>query len=499
VTPPVVDLRSIRKAFPGVQALDGVDLDLRAGEVHALVGENGAGKSTLIKVIGGVYAPDEGTYRVDGVDGAVHDPRSAAAAGIRVVHQELELVPDLSVGENVFFGRLPTRGWLVDWKRLRDEATQALARVGLQVDPQIPVRRLGIAAQQLVEIARALTHAEGDTQARVLILDEPTSALSPAEIDSLFGLLRRLRDDGVALLYVSHKLEEIRALADRVTVIRDGAHVSTDPMAELDETEIIRRMVGRQLEGVYPRSERHPGDVALRVEGLTTDLVTDVSLSVRAGEIVGVSGLMGAGRTELLRGILGADRRRAGRVVVRGRELRADATWRARAAGIGLVPEDRRHQGIFPMLGVLPNASVSTLDQYAHASGLWLQAAREEGEAAPVIERMRVRTPTLTQPVALLSGGNQQKVLLARWLLKRDLAVLFVDEPTRGIDVGARFEIYRLLDELAADGLGILLVSSEMEELLGLCDRIYVMRDGRVTDEQPIDAATPESLLAAAL
>ena len=497
-TPPRIELRGIRKAFPGVQALDGVDLTLVEGEVHALVGENGAGKSTLIKVIGGVYHPDEGTYLVDGRADVVHDPRTAADAGIRVVHQELELVRDLSVAENVFFGRLPVRGGIrVDWRRLEQETTTALAQVGLGIDPHTKVRRLGIAQQQLVEIARALSRQDREHGARVLILDEPTSALSPAEIDGLFVLLRRLRDEGVALLYVSHKLDEIRALADRITVLRDGAHVSTDDAEDLDEDEIIRRMVGRQLEGVYPRSERQPADVALQVDGLTTEHVQDIALSVRAGEVVGVSGLMGAGRTELLRGILGADRRLAGQVHVQDRALGADATWRARAAGLGLVPEDRRAQGIFPLLGVLDNASIACLDQFTRH--LCLQSAAETDEAGKVIERMRVRTPSLQQPVALLSGGNQQKVLLARWLLKRDLAVLFVDEPTRGIDVGARFEIYRLLDELAAGGLGILLVSSEMEELLGLCDRIYVMKGGRITDEMDAATATQERLLAAAL
>ena len=512
---PRVELRGIRKAFPGVQALDGVDLTLRAAEVHALVGENGAGKSTLIKVIGGVHRPDEGAYLIDGVANVVRDPRTAADAGIRIVHQELELVADLSVAENVFFGRLPVRsGIRVDWERLSSDTRVALQQVGLDVDPSVKVRRLGIAQQQLVEIARALSQqgaaretaspqlsAASSTllEAKVLVLDEPTSALSPAEIDGLFVLLRRLRDDGVALLYVSHKLDEVRALANRISVLRDGAHVSTDDASAIDEAEIIRRMVGRQLDDVYPRSQRTPGPEVLRVDGLTTAHVHDIHLSVRAGEVVGVSGLMGAGRTELLLGVLGADRRVSGSVRVKGEELGANATWRARQAGIGLVPEDRRGQGIFPLLGVLSNASISCLGQFLNRTKLWVQSKLEAAEAGAVIERMRIRTPSLQQPVALLSGGNQQKVLLARWLLKWDLAVLFVDEPTRGIDVGARFEIYRLLDELASDGLGILLVSSEMEELLGLCERIYVMKEGRITDEVESASATPERLLGAAL
>ena len=500
---PRIELRGIRKAFPGVQALDGVDLSLWGGQVHALVGENGAGKSTLIKVIGGVHRPDEGTYLVDGVANRVQDPRTATDAGIRVVHQELELVPDLSVAENVFFGDLPVRnGIRIDWPCLERDTAAALDQVGLDVDPRIKVRRLGIAQQQLVEIARALSRQSADATVlptQVLVLDEPTSALSPAEIDGLFVLLRRLRDDGVALLYVSHKLDEIRVLADRISVLRDGTHVSTDDAGELDEAEIIHRMVGRQLDDVYPHSRRSLGVEALAVHGLTTANVYDISIAVRAGEVVGVAGLMGAGRTELLRGILGADRRLAGRVQVNGGDLAANATWRARQAGIGLVPENRRTQGIFPLLGVLPNTSISCLSQFVHRTRMWLQGSIELQQASRVIERMRVRTPSMQQPVALLSGGNQQKVLLARWLLKRDLAVLFVDEPTRGIDVGARFEIYRLLGELAGEGLGILLVSSEMEELLGLCDRIYVMKNGRITDEVEASSATQERLLEAAL
>jgi len=308
---PRVALRGIRKGFPGVQALDGVDLELWDGEIHALVGENGAGKSTLIKIIAGVHRPDEGTYHLGGEPARIQGPRDGVQSGIRVVYQELELVRDLSVAENVFFGRLPTRGMRVDWARLELETAVVLEQVGLEVSPRARVRQLGIAAQQLVEIARALP-----LEARVLVLDESTSALSPVEIDRLFVLLRRLRDEGVALLYVSHKLEEIRALADRITVLRDGRHVSTDFASDLDEDEIIRRMVGRELGGQFPHNQRAPGKVVLETESLTTAHVRDISISVRAGEIVGLSGLMGAGRTELLRAILGVDPRRAGEVRV---------------------------------------------------------------------------------------------------------------------------------------------------------------------------------------
>ncbi len=490
---PRVALREVSKGFPGVQALNGVDLDLWDGEIHALVGENGAGKSTLIKIIAGVHRADEGTYHLGGESAGIYGPRDAVRAGIRVVYQELELVPELSVAENVFFGRLPTRGMRVDWPRLELETAAVLDQVGLQVSPRTRVRQLGIAAQQLVEIARALS-----LKARVLVLDEPTSALSPAEIERLFVLLRRLRDEGVALLYVSHKLDEIRALADRVSVLRDGRHVSTDVAGDLDEETIIRRMVGRELGGVYPNSQREPGSVVLETRSLSTAQVHGISLSVRAGEIVGLSGLMGAGRTEVLRAILGVDQRRAGEVRVADRLVRPGAAWRARRAGVGLVPEDRRGQGIFPTASVLHNTTISCLDQFVSPLGR-LAHRREESEGGNVLDRMCVRTSSVAQPMALLSGGNQQKVLVARWLLKQDLRVLLVDEPTRGIDVGARFEIYKLLDELAVEGLGILVASSEIEELIGLCERIYVMREGQIRAEHEAGQATPEQLLAAAL
>ncbi|MEE2659892.1 MAG: sugar ABC transporter ATP-binding protein [Candidatus Latescibacterota bacterium] len=491
--PPLLQLKGLVKRFPGVQALRGVDFELANSEVHALVGENGAGKSTLIKVIAGVHRPDEGSYRIDGADADIHDPRQAMAAGIRVVYQELELVPDLSVAENVFFGRLPAKGGRVDWSRLHADTRDALAQVGLNIDPRTLIRRLGIGPQQLVEIARALSQT-----ARVLILDEPTSALSPTEIDRLFGLLRRLRRD-VGIIYVSHKLEEITSLSDRVTVLRDGQLVGTHPTAELDEQRIIQLMVGRELTDAFPHMHRAHGEPVLEVEDLTTGRVQDVSLQVRAGEVVGLSGLMGAGRTELLRAIIGADRRRAGRVQVADRELGANSTTKARKLGLGLVPEDRRGHGIFADMSVLHNATIASLAQFAHAGWLRIRNREEMEVAGCVVERMAVRTPSLAQAVALLSGGNQQKVLLARWLLKRDLKVLLVDEPTRGIDVGARFEIYKLIDELADEGLAVLVVSSEMEEILGLCDRIYVMKEGAITAEFDRADADQESLLSAAL
>lgn len=489
---PLVELRGIHKQYPGVYALKGVDFDLRPGEVHALVGENGAGKSTLIKILAGAVSFEQGEYRIAGKPAQIHSPQDAIRRGISVVYQELELAPRLSVAENIFFGRLPSRRGRVLWAQLYRDSALALEQVGLEVDPEMEVARLGIAAQQLVEIARALS-----CQARVLVMDEPTSALTPSEISRLFGLVRRLREQGTAILYVSHKLEEIFALADRITVLRDGARVATSGAGELDEARLIGLMVGRPLGEMFSRRHQPGGALALEVEGLSTARVHDISFQVGAGEIVGFSGLMGAGRTEVARGVLGLDRRLAGRVRVGGEELPPDSCAAARRLGLGLVPEDRRGEGIFPQLGVGHNASIAALEQFSRRG--WIEGGREREAVAAQVQRLEVRTPSLGQRIALLSGGNQQKVLIARWLLRQGLVVLLVDEPTRGIDVGARAEIYRLLDELAGQGLGLVVISSELPELLGLCDRILVMKGGRITGALERAEATQEKLLALAL
>ena len=489
---PLLDLRGISKRFPGVQALAEVDFDLRRGEVHSLVGENGAGKSTLIKILTGVHRADRGSYAIDGRTAAAGNPREAIAAGISVVYQEPKLAPNLSIAENIFFGRLPSRRGRVAWRRLHEEAAAALDQVGLEVDPRRQVRHLGIGEQQLVEVAQALTQS-----ARVLILDEPTSALSPREIERLFALIRRLKQEGAAILYVSHKLEEILAISDRVTVLRDGRLVRTAPVAELDGERLISLMVGRPLGSEAAPAPTCGGEVSLEVRNLSTARVRDVSFRAHRGEIVGFSGLMGAGRTELARAVLGADRRRRGEIEVGGQRLPPDSTAAARRLGVGLVPEDRRGGGLFPEQPVLHNMTVAALDRFCRRGVI--SPSRERDAASALVEELSIRTPSLRQRIAVLSGGNQQKVLVARWLMKRNLEVLFVDEPTRGIDVGARFEIYRLLREMAGRGLAVIVISSEIPELLRLCNRIYVMKGGRIAAELPGAGTTPEELLARAI
>ncbi len=489
---PLLSLRGIDKFFPGVHALRRVDFDLDEGEVHALVGENGAGKSTLIKIIAGVYAPDAGSVEISGQATVLANPRQAQDLGMVVVYQELELVPSLSVAENLFFGRLPNRGGRVLWDELYRETRRLLKEVGLDVDPRDKVGYLGIAAQQLVEIARALSQ-----RARLIVMDEPTSALSPQEIARLLDLVRDLRERGVSVLYVSHKLEEVLAISDRVTVLRDGAKVASEPTATLDEGGLIALMVGRELGMGFPERAADVGEVALEVNNLSSDAVRDISFSVCAGEIVGFSGLMGAGRTELARALIGADRRLQGEVRIGGERLRPSSPQAARAMGLGLVPEDRREGGIFPRRSVSDNASVAALTALSRMG--WVQKRRERSLVEQLIARLQVRTPDIDVQIANLSGGNQQKVLLARWMMVENLRVLLVDEPTRGIDVGAKSEIYRVLDEMARQGLAIVVLSSEMEEVLGLCDRIYVMCEGRITDHYARGEATPEALLSSAL
>ena len=488
----VIELCGVHKFFPGVHALKNVDFSVERGEVHALVGENGAGKSTLIKIIAGAYALDQGQMKVEGAAKVLSHPRQAQDLGLVVVHQELELVPSLSVAENIFFGRLPNMGGRVLWKKLYAESLLLLEQVGLAVDPKTQVGYLGIAAQQLVEIARALSQ-----QAKLIVMDEPTSALSPQEIDRLLRLVKQLRSRGVSVVYVSHKLEEVLRISNRVTVLRDGEKVACQHTAELDEKRLVALMVGRELGLGFPETDRSVDKILLQVENLTTDAVNDISFHVHAGEIVGFSGLMGAGRTELAQALVGVDRRKSGRVCVAGEDLTPSSPQAARRMGLGLVPEDRREQGIFPRRSVRENASIAALDSLSRWG--WVRRRDEQGRVEESVERLRIRTASTETPIANLSGGNQQKVLLCRWLLVDNLKILLVDEPTRGIDVGAKDEIYRVLDELAKSGLALVVFSSEIEEVLGLCDRIYVLREGAINAHYRSEEATPEALLESAL
>lgn len=472
----VLSVRGLKKAFGAVQALSGLDLEVRAGEVLVLLGENGAGKSTLLKTLSGMHVPDEGEILVRGRSLPFGQPGACEAAGIVTIYQEFNLVRDLSVAENLFLGREPHRLGLVDHRRMRVEAGRMLARVGLDLDPARSVRSLGVAQAQLVEIAKALFRLER-SGGGVLTLDEPTAALADHEIAVLHALIRDLKAQGLALIYISHRMPELRAIGDRVTVLRDGASVASGLLADIDDDVLIRAMVGRDVATLYPRREVAPGAPVLEVEDLQAPGFGPVSLAVRQGEIVGVAGLMGSGRTRLLRLLYGDARPARGRVRVAGEPLRAvTGPAGAVAAGMGLVPEDRKNQGLALGMAVRDNLAMATMER--HASWGLLDRGSLARTAKELVTRLRIRCRDISQPVGRLSGGNQQKVVLGRWLA-RSGPVLLLDEPTRGVDVGARAEIYQLLAELAAQGKAIVVVSSDLPEVLGIADRILVMREGK--------------------
>jgi rhamnose transport system ATP-binding protein len=490
----LLSLTSIRKSFAGVQALKGVSFDLRPGEVHALVGENGAGKSTLIKIVTGAHTPDAGTLTVRGQPVTDNDPVRARAFGVAAIYQQPALFPDLTVAENIALGLEPGGWWRrVRWGRRRQRARQLLARVGAAIDPEADVRRLTMPEQQLVEIARAL-----GANAKVLIMDEPTASLSDKEVDNLFRVIRELRGQGVGIIYISHRLEELPRIADRVTALRDGEVVGTRAMAEVTRADLIRMMVGRELSAVFPKQAVPVGDVVLEVRGLSCRAagVHNVSLSVRAGEILGLAGLVGAGRTELARVLFGLTPADDGDILLRGRPVVIDSPARAVELGVAYVPEDRRRHGVILELPVAANATLATLRRVS-AYGL-LDFRRERAVAADFVRRLGIKTASLEDPVGNLSGGNQQKVALARWLAA-DPAVLILDEPTQGVDVGAKAEIHRLMGDLASRGIAIIMISSELPEVLGMSDRIAVMHGGTVVGTLDRAAATQEAVLELAL
>ena len=493
---PVLEMRGVRKTFPGVVALDGVDLTLHAGDVHMLLGENGAGKSTLMKILSGAYRKDDGDIRIDGRPVAIDSPRDALALGIRIIYQELNLIPHLSVAENIFLGELPShRLGLVDWRGLYDRASRLMADLGLDaasIDPRTPVGRLGMAQRQMVEIARALRSSD----ARILVMDEPTSSLTSREVTQLFLLIERLTARGVSIVYITHRLDEVFRIGKRVTVLRDGRHITTRRLSEVDVPELVRLMANRDLSEQFPKVRTARGRELLRVEHVSRGTaLSDVSLSVHAGEVVGVAGLVGAGRTELARVIAGADRCEHGRLIVDGRDVRLRAPADAIAHGIGLLPEDRKAEGLVPGLTVARNVALPHGRRLARLGVLPRRC--EVALAGPIAEELRVKA-TATQPVRLLSGGNQQKVVLGKWLAG-DVRLFIFDEPTRGIDVGAKVEIYNLMNRLTGRGAGILMISSELPELLGMSDRILVMHRGRIQAEFDAADATEERVLTAAL
>ena len=485
-------LEHAAKSFGSVRALEDGSIELRAGEAHGLVGENGAGKSTLVKVLAGVYRPDAGRLLLDGRELRLGGPAEARAAGIAVIYQEPTLFPDLSVAENIFMGRQPlAAGRRIDGRELRRRTEALMARLGVPLDPSRPARGLSIADQQIVEIAKALSF-----EARVIVMDEPTAALSGAEVERLFAVARALRAHGAAVLFVSHRLDEVLDLCQRVTVMRDGRQVFSGPLDGLTRDDLVRRMVGRELGAMYPKQDATRGEVALSVRRLTREGVfADVSFEVRHGEIVGLAGLVGAGRSEVARAVFGIDRRDAGEVVVEGRRLPAASPTAAMAAGMGYVPEDRREQGLVMDLSIARNASLASLGRLRR--GVLIRAADERRLASDWALRLRLKYARLTDPVAALSGGNQQKVVLAKWLARRP-TVLVVDEPTRGIDVATKAEVHRLLSDLAADGVAVLMISSELPEILGMADRVLVMHEGRLTADLPRQEATEERIMCAA-
>jgi len=489
---PLLSIRNLDKAFPGVQALKQARFELFPGEVHALMGENGAGKSTLMKILAGIYRKDAGEITIEGVPVDITSPRAAQDLGISMIHQELNLMNDLTAAQNIFIGREPKRafGLLLDDEALNRNTAAIFEQMNLRLDPRIEVGKLTVAKQQMVEIAKALSF-----RSKVLIMDEPTAALNNAEIVELFGIIRHLKAEGVGIVYISHKMDELKEISDRVTVMRDGEYVGTVPTASTTVDTIISMMVGRSITETkteVPALSSH--DIALEVRNLRRDpAIRDVSFRLRKGEILGLAGLMGAGRTEVARAIFGADPLDSGEIIVRGKPVNIRSPKDAVRLGIGYLSEDRKRFGLAANMDVAANIVMSCLSRFLSMhTFLKVRAIRET--ARSYIKQLRIRTPSEAQEVRFLSGGNQQKIVIAKWLA-RDCEILFFDEPTRGIDVGAKNEIYKLLNRLAAEGRAIVMISSELPEILRMSHRIAVMCEGRLTGELPAEGTTQEDIM----
>jgi ribose transport system ATP-binding protein len=491
---PLLRIEGVSKSFPGVTALSRVDFDLYPGEVHVLIGENGAGKSTLIKLLSGVYPIDEGRFILGGHGVAIGSVRAAQELGVATIYQEMNLIPELTVAQNILLGREPRRGGglFLDAEAARRQSRELLASLEQTIDPDAQVKALSVPQQQMVEVAKALSMA-----ARIVIFDEPTDTLAEKETEALFRMIRLLKAKGMGIIYISHRLEEIREIGDRVTVLRDGRLIGTLPVAEAPVDELIRMMVGREITDQFPRHRQPPGEAALEVRHLSLrGVLHDVSFTVRRGEIVGLSGLVGSGRTALARVLFGVDRPDAGEIRLFGRPVTIDSPLHAAQLGLALLTEDRKALGLFQILPVSDNIILPAITRLFPR--VWIRAAAEREVAAEYVKRLRIQTPGLSQPVQYLSGGNQQKVVLAKWLATQ--AKLFIlDEPTRGIDVGAKQEIHRLMDELVAQGSPIIMISSEMPEILGMSDRIYVMHEGRIAGEFAHHEASQERILKCAV
>lgn len=486
---PLLEMKGITKAYPGVLALGGVDFTLRAGEVNCLVGENGAGKSTLIKVLSGAVPKDAGTISIAGEDARLNSPADAQRLGIGVIYQDFKLVPALSVAENILLGSEPVRGRspIIDRNAMAQKASAALARLGEEIDTDAPVGRLSVAQQQIVEIARALSR-----NVRILAMDEPTAPLTERETENLFKVIRSLKERGVGVIYISHRLEEIFEVGDRVTVLRDGALVHTCGIGEIDRRGLIRKMVGRELENEYPRLPLTRGEEILRIENLSSERITDVSFTLYRGEVLGLAGLVGAGRSELARIVFGADRRTGGRIFLDGVEIAPESPYHAIRQGIGLLTEDRNRFGLIMQMSIRENISLANLR--AILTGPFIDRKKEETAARQLTDDLRIKAPGTGVSVETLSGGNRQKVVLARWLNTKARVLIF-DEPTAGIDVGVKYEIYTLINRLAERGIGVIVISSDLPELLGICHRVAVMCEGRLTGIVEGDEATQEAVM----
>lgn len=485
----ILEIQHISKSFPGVKALDDVSFSVTAGSLHALVGENGAGKSTLIKVLAGIYHPEEGELILDGEKRVFKTPHASQVAGIRVVHQELKLVNTLTVTENIFLGNLKYKGHLVDWQAMEKAAQEMLDSMGVVIRANEIVENLSVAKQQIVEICKAI-----NGECKLLIMDEPSATITLKEQEIMFEVVRKLKSRGVSIIYISHRLEEVFELADEVTVLRDGKHIKTLPLEEVDRKKLIALMVGRELVNEYPKIKVEIGEMALEARNICRKgVLNNVSINVHKGEIVGIAGLVGAGRTETVRAILGIDKMDSGEVYLYGKKIVNNTFEEAIHRGLGLIPENRKEQGILPIMSVKNNISIVNLGKILE-KGIILEK-RETRYAEEYTKKLNIATPSIETEVQYLSGGNQQKVIIARWMLQNS-DIIIMDEPTRGVDVGAKTEIYELMNEMIKEGKAVIMISSELPEILGMSDRIFVMHDGDVVGELDVSEADQEKILA---
>jgi len=484
----ILTLKNITKEFPGVKALDDVTINIERGTIHGLVGENGAGKSTLIKILAGIYQPNKGEIILDGKPCRFNSPIEARRAGISVVHQEIKLAEPLSVAENMFLGNVQLKNGLVDWKGMRRRAREIVEDLGMDIDINAQVSSLTVAKKQIVEIMHAINN-----NSRILIMDEPSAVLTDRELEVMFRIVKQLRDEGITIIYISHRLDEIFGLCSNVSVLRDGRHIDTIPVASVDRQGLINMMVGREMGQEYPKEVGNVGGTILEVKNLSRGILQDISFEVKSGEVFGISGLVGAGRTELARAILGIDKPESGEVYVRGKKVHYRTFADAIRDGLGLIPEDRKLQGLVQIMSVKRNTTLVNMKRVLRAGVI--SSSLEEKLSKEYADKLHVVTPSMETEVQYLSGGNQQKVVIAKWLFQNS-EILFLDEPTRGIDVGAKAEIYRLINRMAKEGKTIIMISSEMPELLGLCDRIMVMHEGHKMGELNAAEATQEKIMA---